>query len=94
MDDIARVAATLLVKPDESHYGQMYPITGPESLSRAQIAEQIGVGIGVEVTFEQCSRAETEAVLQPIMGPDAAWYLDGLEASVDRRRRPTNWSPS
>ena len=84
MDDIARVAATLLVKPDESHHGQMYPITGPESLTRAEIAEQIGVGIGVDVTFEQCSRAETEAALQPIMGPDAAWYLDGLEASVDQ----------
>ena len=84
MDDIARVAATLLVKPDESHYRQMYPITGPESLSRAQIAEQIGVGIGVEVTFEPCSRAETEAVLLPIMGPDAAWYVDGLEALVDQ----------
>ena len=82
MDDIARVAATLLVKPDESHYGQMYAITGPESLSRAEIAEQIGMGIGVDVTFEQCSRAETEAALRPIMGPDAAWYLDGLEASV------------
>ena len=82
MDDIARVAANLLVKPDESHHGQMYPITGPESLSRAEIARQIGVGIGVDVTFEQCSRAETEAALQPIMGPDATWYLDGLEASV------------
>ena len=47
MDDIARVAAALLVKPDESHFGRMYPITGPEALTRARIAEQIGVGIGV-----------------------------------------------
>ena len=71
MDDIARVAAALLVKPDRSHYGRMYPITGPQSLTRAEIAEQIGVGIGVRVTFEQCDRAETEAALRPIMGPDA-----------------------
>lgn len=60
----------------------MYPITGPQSLTRAEIAEQIGVGIGIKVTFEQCERAETEAALRPIMGPDATWYLDGLEASV------------
>lgn len=81
MDDIARVAAALLVKPDESHFGQMYPITGPQSLSRAQIAEQIGAGIGVDVAFEQCSRTEADAALQSIMGPDAAWYLDALQAA-------------
>ena len=33
MDDIARVAAALLVKPEQVHYGQMYPITGPQSLA-------------------------------------------------------------
>ncbi len=34
MDDIARVAATLLVKPEQSHYDQMYELTGPEALTR------------------------------------------------------------
>ena len=83
MDDIARVAAALLVKPEQSHHGRMYELTGPESLTRAQIAEQIGVGIGVDVTFEQCSRAEAEAALQPIMGSNAAWYLDVMANGVD-----------
>jgi uncharacterized protein YbjT (DUF2867 family) len=83
MDDIARVAATLLVKPHESHYGQMYPITGPEALTRAEIAREIGAAVGVDVSFEQCGRAEAEAALFPIMGENAGWYLDGLEASVD-----------
>ena len=94
MDDIARVAADLLVKPDGPTTGRSIRVTGPESLSRAEIARQIGVGIGVEVAFERCSRAETEAALRPIMGPDAAWYLDGLEAASALRRRPTNSSPS
>jgi uncharacterized protein YbjT (DUF2867 family) len=76
MDDIARVAATLLVKPQESHYGRMYELTGPEALTRAEIARQIGVGIGVDVTFEVCGRAEAETALEPIMGDEAAWYLD------------------
>ena len=61
MDDIASVAAALLVKPEQRHFGQMYELTGPEALTRAQIAEQIGVGIGVDVTFEQCGRGEAEA---------------------------------
>jgi uncharacterized protein YbjT (DUF2867 family) len=84
MDDIARVAAALLVKPEQAHYGQMYELTGPESLTRAQIAEQIGVGIGVDVTFEQCSRAETEEALRPAMGEQVGWYLDVLAEGVDQ----------
>lgn len=83
MDDIARVAATLLAKPNEAHYGNMYPITGPDALTRAEIAAQIGVGIGVDVTFEQCSRAEGEATLQPAMGEYARWYLDQIATAVD-----------
>jgi uncharacterized protein YbjT (DUF2867 family) len=83
MDDIARVAAALLVKPEQSHYGQMYELTGPEALTRAAIAKQIGVGIGVDVAFEQCSRAETEAALRPIMGDEVGWYLDLMAESAD-----------
>ncbi len=83
MDDIARVAATLLVKPDESHYDKMYELTGPEALTRAQIAEQIGVGIGADVSFDKCSRAEAEDALRPIMGEDAAWYLNVMAESID-----------
>lgn len=82
MDDIARVAAALLVKPDESHFGRMFELTGPDSLTRAQITQQIGVGIGIEVTFEQCSRAEAEEALRPIMGEQAQWYLDQIEDAI------------
>lgn len=83
MDDIARVAAALLVKPEQVHYGKMYELTGPDALTRAQIAEQIGVGIGVDVTFEQCSRAEAEEALRPIMGAQVGWYLDLMAEGVD-----------
>jgi uncharacterized protein YbjT (DUF2867 family) len=83
MDDIARVAAALLAKPDEAHFGKMYPITGPEALTRTQIAEQIGVGIGVPVTYEQCDRPEAEAALAQAMGPNAAWYLDQIGDAVN-----------
>jgi uncharacterized protein YbjT (DUF2867 family) len=82
MDDIARVAAALLVKPDESHFGRIYPITGPEALTRAQIAEQIGVGIGVDVTYEQCAREEAEERFNPQLGGRAAWYLDQIDDAI------------
>jgi uncharacterized protein YbjT (DUF2867 family) len=82
MDDIARVAATLLAKPDESHHGRMYPITGPEALTRAEIAAQIGLGIGVDVTYQWCERAEAEAALRSAMGDGAGWYFDVVEFSA------------
>jgi uncharacterized protein YbjT (DUF2867 family) len=82
MDDIARVAAALLVKPDESHFGRIYPITGPEALTRAEIAEQIGAGIGVPISYQQCGRAEAEEQYNPKLGGQAAWYLDQLEDAV------------
>lgn len=76
MSDIARVAATLLVKPEQTHFGQMYELTGPEALTRAQIAEQIGVGIGAEVRFEKCGLDEARDRLRPVMGDEVDWYLD------------------
>jgi uncharacterized protein YbjT (DUF2867 family) len=84
MDDIARVGAALLMKPEQSHHGRMYAITGPQSLTRAQIAEEIGVGIGVDVSFEQCSRDEAIEALRPAMGAEAAWYLDTVADFADK----------
>jgi uncharacterized protein YbjT (DUF2867 family) len=84
MDDIARVAAALLVKPQQPHHGRMYELTGPESLTRAEIAEQIGVGIGSDVAFEQCGRDEAVEALRPVMGENAAWYLDTVAGALER----------
>jgi uncharacterized protein YbjT (DUF2867 family) len=83
MDDIARVAATLLATPNQEHIGQTYPITGPRALTRAEIARQIGIGLGVEVTYEQCDRAEAEARFDPALGGRARWYLDTVEHGID-----------
>ncbi|MGV0776136.1 SDR family oxidoreductase [Mycolicibacterium elephantis] len=83
MDDIARVAATLLARPEPAHYGQSYPITGPAALTRAEIVQQVGVGIGVDVTLQHCGRAEAEEALRPAMGEYARWYLDQIETGLD-----------
>lgn len=81
MDDIARVAATLLVDPDQRHHGKMYDLTGPVALSRREVAGRIAEGAGVTVTYEQCSRAEAEEALTATMGEYAGWYLDLLASN-------------
>ncbi|MGX9792154.1 SDR family oxidoreductase [Mycobacterium sp. MMS18-G62] len=83
IDDIARVAATLLVKPEQAHHGQMYPITGPQALTRAQIAEQVGVGISAPVTYEKCDRTEAEQHYNAALGGQASWYLDQIAYAVE-----------
>ena len=44
MDDIAAVAATVLL--EDSHSGQAYTLTGPETLTRVELARQLGDAIG------------------------------------------------
>jgi uncharacterized protein YbjT (DUF2867 family) len=88
MDDIARVAAHLLAQPEDAHLSKMYDLTGPEALSRAEIATQIGAGIGVPVTVQHCSRAEAEELLRPVMGDGVQWYFDLF--NEDREPQPAN----
>lgn len=83
MDDIARVAAHLLTAPRDAHLGAMYQLTGPVALSRADIARQIGAGIGTPVEMQRCSRAEAEELLHPVMGDGAHWYLELFEGDPE-----------
>lgn len=83
MNDIARVAAHLLADRRDAHLGQMYELTGPESLTRAEIARQIGVGLGTSVEMQRCSRAEAEELLRPVMGDGAHWYLDLFDQTAE-----------
>ncbi|WP_441957323.1 NAD(P)H-binding protein [Mycolicibacterium houstonense] len=83
MDDIARVAAHLLAEPQDAHLGAMYELTGPVALSRADIARQIGAGLGRPVDMQGCSRAEAEELLRPVMGDGAQWYLDLFEGEPE-----------
>lgn len=90
MDDIARVAAHLLTASPDAHLGAMYELTGPVALSRADIARQIGVGLGTPVEMQRCSRAEAEDLLRPVMGDGAHWYLDLLESDLQHQTANDN----
>jgi uncharacterized protein YbjT (DUF2867 family) len=72
--DIAAVAFAALTTP--GHAGQTYDLTGPEALTHAEIANQIGAAIGQPVTFVQ---------IRPDAMRDGAiaagflqWQADGL----------------
>ncbi len=78
MDDVAAVAATALVEP--GHAGSAYSLTGPETLTRVELAQQIGVALGRDIAFVTVSRAEAVDQLAATMGENAGWYVDHVLA--------------
>ncbi len=80
--DIAAVAAAALL--DDRHRGRRYPLTGPESITRAQRVAWIGEALGREVPFVELTHEEAVADKTPGMGEEVArWYLDGVAALVE-----------
>lgn len=66
--DIAEVATTVLTSP--GHEGKIYPITGPEALSMAEVAEKLSVATGkriryVNVAPEEAKKAQIAAGVPP-----------------------------
>jgi uncharacterized protein YbjT (DUF2867 family) len=49
--DVAAAAATVLTQP--GHHGRIYPITGPQTLTRVAQLEAIGTAIGRDLTFTE-----------------------------------------
>lgn len=86
MDDIAAVAAAVLVAGPESYGGLALPLTGPETLTRLELLERIAEALGRPLEFVQASCAETIVALEPAMGANTAWYvenvLEGYNASA------------
>jgi uncharacterized protein YbjT (DUF2867 family) len=66
--DIAEVAATILT--GSGHEGAVYPLTGPEALSMAEVAEKLSTATGktiqyVNVAPEQATSAQLAAGVPP-----------------------------
>jgi uncharacterized protein YbjT (DUF2867 family) len=83
MDDIARVAAAALLS--DAHVGHSLSLTGPEVLTRVELADRIGAALGEPVRFETVSRDQAVAERVPTVGAETAeWYVDTiLGGSVD-----------
>jgi uncharacterized protein YbjT (DUF2867 family) len=76
LGDIAAVAATVLLQ--DGHIGKEYLLTGPETLTRAEMVRQIGAALGREVPYVEVEHEEAIAVLEPAMGEFARWYVDAM----------------
>jgi uncharacterized protein YbjT (DUF2867 family) len=76
MDDIAAVAATALL--EDGHEGRAHLLTGPETISRAEMVRCIGRALGREVPYVELSHEDAIEALRPAMGEFAQWYVDGM----------------
>jgi len=102
--DIAEVAATILTGP--GHQGKIYPLTGPEALSMAEVAEKLSAATGkriqyINITPDEAKRAQLAAGLPPFTADALAELFaerrKGKEAQVSPimetiiGRRPTSF---
>lgn len=76
LGDIAAVAATVLL--DDGHTGRAYELTGPETISRAEMVRLIGVALGRDIPYVELTHEAAVEQLSSSMGEYAAWYVDGL----------------
>jgi uncharacterized protein YbjT (DUF2867 family) len=71
--DIAAVAAAALT--GEGHAGKIYPMTGPQALTRAKQLATIGAAIGRELTYSEISPEQFAAQMSQYMPPDVIKML-------------------
>lgn len=88
--DIAEVALAVLTT--EGHEGKTYPLTGPEALSMAEVAEKLSAATGkpiryVDVPPEDARQARLAAGLPPYL----AEGLDELFAERRKGKESTVW---
>ena len=100
--DIAEIAADVLT--GAGHEGKIYPLTGPEALTMAEVAEKLSAATGktikyVNVAPEDAKKAQLAAGMPPYLADALAELFaerrKGKEANVSRvtetvfERRPT-----
>lgn len=78
--DVGAVAARALTEP--GHAGQAYALTGPELLSRGQVAEKIGAALGRPIGYRSCSDAEFHQLMRPYLPESYIGLLLGLYADL------------
>jgi len=74
-DDIADVAAAVLLDEGERHDGRTYDMTGPEALSMAEIAEVLSRFAGRPIAYHAETLEEAYASRASYGAPD--WEVDG-----------------
>lgn len=75
--DIGAVATKLLTTDNSDYKGQIYNLTGPESLSYYEIAQIVSEAIGKEIVYKPISLAESKAGMLKFGMPE--WNAASLE---------------
>lgn len=88
MNDIAEVAAAILLSGDERGVAHEYgratlPMAGPQLLSKREKVAAIAEGLGRDLEYIEVSRSEAIEILTPSMGEYAEWYVGVAEETHD-----------
>jgi len=78
--DIAAVAAEALTKP--GHDGQTYTLTGPEPLSRAEVAAAVGKELGKTITYLPVTDEQFRAAVKAFLTPSYLELMSSLYGNV------------
>lgn len=74
-DDIADVAAAVLLTDGDRHDGRSYDLTGPEALTMAEVAQRLSELAGRTITYHPETLEEAYASRASYGAPD--WEVDG-----------------
>ena len=84
IEDVADVAATILVEPGH-HAGKIYELTGPRAITYGEAVDLIGRATGRSITYKQISPAEyTAALVEDGLSDDDARHLAEMHVMMER----------
>lgn len=83
IEDIAKIVCALL-RNGREHEGKSYDMTGPESLSMTEVAEQISRAVGRNIRYVNVTPAERRQALLA-KGGVPAYFADALDEQVSER---------
>ena len=81
--DIAEVAAAALTQP--GHEGKTYPLTGPEALTMAEVAEKLSAATGREIRYVNVAPEEAKRARLAAGVPE--YTADALDELFAERRK-------
>ena len=71
------------------HGGQLFRLAGPQPLSFADLAEELGAGLGRRLVFREVSAQEYGDMLRPFIAEEAADAVAGMYGSMPRTPDPS-----
>ncbi|CAN3982079.1 NmrA family NAD(P)-binding protein [Kitasatospora purpeofusca] len=86
--DVADAAAAVLGSPE--HFGRVYELTGPQSLTQTEQVETLGRALGRELRFEEVPAPAVRQQLSQFMDADFVAALLDLMADTVGKPAPVN----